>query len=201
MKKEVFQKVVPSLLLGIAIGGVTGLIVGFLAFLGLQVLLPILEKRDDVNQNTLSTHDHEMLLELLWLGTQCGMTVPAILKTQHDLLPPTIQGHVLKLLNRCNAGMSWTDSLTLLSNSCSELQNLVVTLQLSINSGAPIAQSLEKSYELLRRKSATTQLRRIKSVAVKAVLPLGICFLPAFVLLTIVPIVANLIPQIFILGH
>ena len=46
---------------------------------------------------------------------------------------------------------------------------------------------------VLQSSIDTEKLKRIKSVAVKSVLPLGLCFLPAFILLAVIPIVAGLI--------
>ena len=63
----------------------------------------------------------------------------------------------------------------------------------SLHSGSPITDQLADVEFVLQSSIDTEKLKRIKSVAVKSVLPLGLCFLPAFILLAVIPIVAGLI--------
>jgi pilus assembly protein TadC len=63
----------------------------------------------------------------------------------------------------------------------------------SLQSGSPISDKLTDVEFVLQSSIDTEKLKRIKSVAVKSVLPLGLCFLPAFILLAVIPIVAGLI--------
>lgn len=49
----------------------------------------------------------------------------------------------------------------------------------------------------LRRQALTTRLAAAKSVGVKAVLPLGVCYLPAFVLIGVVPVIAAALTGLF----
>lgn len=46
-----------------------------------------------------------------------------------------------------------------------------------------------------RRSAQTARLARARSVGVRSTLPLMTCFLPAFLLLGVVPVVASLVPQ------
>ena len=46
---------------------------------------------------------------------------------------------------------------------------------------------------ILQSSIDTEKLKRIKSVAVKSVSPLGLCFLPAFILLAVIPVIAGLL--------
>lgn len=63
----------------------------------------------------------------------------------------------------------------------------------SANSGAPSAEALlQVAADLRNRRHAAAQTR-VRSVAVAAVGPLGLCFLPAFLLLGVVPVVVVLI--------
>lgn len=63
----------------------------------------------------------------------------------------------------------------------------------SSETGAPLVTVLQRVGEDLRaiRKAALDQAAR--AVGVKAVAPLGLCFLPAFMLLGVVPLIASLI--------
>jgi pilus assembly protein TadC len=66
-------------------------------------------------------------------------------------------------------------------------------LTASLHSGSPVADQLADVEFVLQSFIDAEKLKRIKSVAVKSVLPLGACFLPAFILLAVIPIVAGLI--------
>lgn len=59
------------------------------------------------------------------------------------------------------------------------------------DSGAPLADTLDRLADDARRTIRTQADRRARAVGVKAALPLGLCFLPAFVLIGVVPAVAS----------
>lgn len=54
-------------------------------------------------------------------------------------------------------------------------------------SGMPVGRVLERLSEELRRQRRTTTQERARSVAVATAAPLGLCFLPAFFLIGVVP--------------
>jgi Flp pilus assembly protein TadB len=60
------------------------------------------------------------------------------------------------------------------------------------NGGAPIAASLARLARDQRRTARTAASTRARTAGVRAVAPLGLCFLPAFVLLGIVPAIAGI---------
>jgi pilus assembly protein TadC len=65
-------------------------------------------------------------------------------------------------------------------------------------SGAPVADVLTRLADDARDTARAESIATARSVGVKAVAPLGLCFLPAFVLLGIIPIVAGLASTIVI---
>jgi pilus assembly protein TadC len=65
-------------------------------------------------------------------------------------------------------------------------------------SGAPVAEVLTRLADDAREASRAASVAAARSVGVKAVAPLGLCFLPAFVLLGIIPVVAGLASAIVI---
>ncbi len=58
-------------------------------------------------------------------------------------------------------------------------------------SGAPSARTLARMSDELRRQAGARAAHRAEVVGVRAVGPLGLCFLPAFVVLGVVPFVAG----------
>ncbi len=61
------------------------------------------------------------------------------------------------------------------------------------DSGASVAQTVQRLGEDLAREQRASAEDRARAVGVRAALPLGLCLLPAFILLGIVPIVGGLV--------
>jgi Flp pilus assembly protein TadB len=70
------------------------------------------------------------------------------------------------------------------------------TVARATRSGAPLAGMLAVAADDLRAEAAAASLAEVRATSVRAVLPLGLCLLPAFALLGIVPVVAGLIPAL-----
>lgn len=78
-----------------------------------------------------------------------------------------------------------------------QLGDLGRTMLRSVEYGAPLAESLSRLAEDRRRERRTTTQLRARSVGVKAAGPLALCFLPAFMLVGIVPTVAGAFRNLF----
>jgi hypothetical protein len=63
-------------------------------------------------------------------------------------------------------------------------------------SGAATADELRRTAGRLRAARRATLQRRVRQASVWVVVPLGLCFLPAFVLVAVVPLVAGLLPSL-----
>jgi Flp pilus assembly protein TadB len=61
----------------------------------------------------------------------------------------------------------------------------------ALDSGASVAEAMARLAEELRREARAGVEARARSVGVKAALPLGVCLLPAFVLVGVVPLVVG----------
>lgn len=70
---------------------------------------------------------------------------------------------------------------------------IATVVRRSLDSGAPLSEALDASSKDLRDQHRAHVETLARSVAVSTVGPLGLCFLPAFLLLTVVPIVASLL--------
>lgn len=66
----------------------------------------------------------------------------------------------------------------------------------SAESGSALGAALMSCADRLRSERAALLDRRARAVGVKAVGPLGLCFLPAFVLLAVVPIVGSMVTRL-----
>ena len=59
------------------------------------------------------------------------------------------------------------------------------------DTGSPLADALDRLADDARRRRRIEADRRARAVGVKAAAPLGLCFLPAFILVGVVPLVAG----------
>ncbi|MGE5763678.1 MAG: type II secretion system F family protein [Mycobacterium leprae] len=64
------------------------------------------------------------------------------------------------------------------------------------DTGAPLAAALGEAAREQRERATLTAEERARSAGVYAVAPLGLCFLPAFVLVGAVPVVAGLLATV-----
>lgn len=64
-------------------------------------------------------------------------------------------------------------------------------------SGAPVAESVRVLADESRRTDRIDRLERARRVGVRTAAPLGLCFLPAFLLVAVVPTVIGLIGAVF----
>jgi Flp pilus assembly protein TadB len=72
-----------------------------------------------------------------------------------------------------------------------QLAPLARAMLRSLESGAPLADSLDRLADDTRRARAAALQQRARTVGVRAAGPLGFCFLPAFMLVGVVPTVAG----------
>jgi hypothetical protein len=77
-----------------------------------------------------------------------------------------------------------------------ELARLGASLAFAHLTGAPTAGLLRSAAELERRSSLRAAERRAAEMGVRLVVPLGVCVLPAFICLGIVPVVMSLLPAL-----
>jgi pilus assembly protein TadC len=64
------------------------------------------------------------------------------------------------------------------------------------HSGAATAEELRRTAARLRVQRRAALQQRVRQASVWVVVPLGLCFLPAFVLLAVVPLVVGLLPSL-----
>jgi Flp pilus assembly protein TadB len=72
-----------------------------------------------------------------------------------------------------------------------QLATLGRTMLRSLGSGAPLARSLTRLADDRRRDRRTAAQLRARNVGVKAAAPLAVCFLPAFMVIGVIPTIAG----------
>ena len=98
---------------------------------------------------------------------------------------------VAQLRLGAGAGQAWAPLLAVESTA-----PLARAVQRSSETGAPLAQALTRVADDLRARRRGELLAAARVAGVTAVLPLGLCFLPAFALLGVVPVVVSLVVEV-----
>ena len=135
-------------------------------------------------------------LEILRLGISSGMTISDALQYTQAHSSRVAAKELEQGLNQFRMGFPLSRGLEEMAIINPGWQSISDALITSLHSGSPIAKQLADVELVLQSSIDAEKLKRIKSVAVKSVLPLGLCFLPAFILLAVIPIVAGLISGI-----
>ena len=150
------------------------------------------EQRSDRERIEHSARDVPIMIDLLAAALASGATVRDSIVVVREALDESpladVLGHVISMVDlgadAREAWRPWVDDPA--------LGRLAQAITRTQDSGAALVQVLdETSLELRRLHQRTVQIAA-RSAGVKSVIPLAVCFLPAFFLLGVVPIVASL---------
>jgi len=141
--------------------------------------------------------DVMVTLQFLRMSLGAGMTIFDALTFISLKLPVAAQADIESVLVQFKLGKPLTLALDSLSSGSPRWLPLTDSLIASLITGSAIHDQLAELEQATQTSIDMAKLNRIKSVAVKSVLPLGLCFLPAFILLAVVPLVAGLITNFF----
>lgn len=158
--------------------------------------LPKSKSKVKVNAK-LTTTNVLVTLQFLRMCLGAGMTIPDSLKFISPQLPEAARTDIESVIAQFSLGKPLTLALDSLTSRSPLWHSLVDSLIAASVSGSPIHAQLAELEQSLQTSFDMAKLNRIKSVAVKSVLPLGLCFLPAFIFLAVVPLVAGLVTNFF----
>lgn len=134
-----------------------------------------------------------LALDLLGACLDAGATLPAALEAAATVAGQRI-GPVLRsaasALAHGGEAEAWAPCL-----AHQELAPAVRICRRAGTTGAAAAADLRRLAMDVRRRQQALRRARAQRAAVWVVLPLGLCFLPSFLLLTVVPVVATLLPR------
>ena len=132
------------------------------------------------------------LIDLLAVAVGAGLTVPLALVAVGPRLTGPLGSAVTEVERRTSLGVRRTEALESLCHEVGEVARpLVAALQGAERYGTPLGPVLERlatEARLRRRRHAEAAARR---TPVRLLFPLVLCTLPAFALLTVVPLLAG----------
>lgn len=188
-----------STALGVAValvvGGIVGVGLGIAAFTIADRAVRRLEPAQERRRREARQSELPLTLDLLSVCLQAGMPLVAALETVADALPGPFSDdlRVVAGLQRLGAAptAAWADLA-----ADQDLAPVARAVGRSAESGSRLASAFDRLAAERRSVLAASGLARAKTAGVVAMAPLGLCFLPAFVCLGIVPIVLSLATEV-----
>lgn len=196
------QRVLTLLACGVAgiasvflLGGILGFVVAAAVVVFGPRVLGSLESRSSRERRELILSDSPLVAELLASCLQAGVSDQRALRSVTSALSGPIVEELGVVMRALALGTDPAKAWEMLEAE-SPLAPIARAFARSAQSGAPLSTLLASVAQELRSKHASAVETAARSVAVKAVGPLGLCFLPAFILLGVVPLVASLFSQV-----
>jgi len=180
-------------LLGGWVGGVFGVGAGVV---GWRVLGAV-EGPAAIRRRAALARDLPMAVHLLGASLKAGSAVGPALSDVAAALGSPVADEFLLVVRRLELGI---DPAAAWSATDDELRPLGRSMARAHQSGASVVVAVDRLAEELRatRRHRTEALAR--SVEVRAAAPLGLCFLPAFVVLGVVPMVVGIFSTMSLFG-
>lgn len=184
-----------ALLLGfssaVVVHPVAGLMIGGVGWWLLPALMPALQTGVEAETAAAMKRQVPLVADLLASCLAAGATLGTALTVVGQAVDEPA-GPILSaaaMADRLGAGPA--EVVALLTTGDDDFDAIGAAVIRSSESGAPLAEVLTTTADRARQRWQSDAQVRARSVAVRSVLPLAVCFLPAFLLLGVVPIVAG----------
>nr|WP_106582084.1 type II secretion system F family protein [Murinocardiopsis flavida] len=133
-----------------------------------------------------------LTVELLAAALRAGSTMPAALDAVTGAVRGPLGAELVAVAERLRLGADPAAAWRSLDHP-EELAALGRALARASTTGAPVADVLQRHADDLRSQARSRTVATAQRTGGLAVLPLGLCFLPAFVLIGVVPMAAELL--------
>ena len=174
------------------VGGRAGPLVALAAALGAWVVIGRAEPADVRRRREAVRRDLPYVVELFSATLRAGAAPDVGIGLVCAALPGPASERLSGVAARLALGLDPVQVWSALADD-SQLGRLGRTLARAQQTGAPVVAAVERLADDLARTARAETEDRARAVGVKAAVPLGLCLLPAFVLIGIVPLVVALL--------
>ena len=172
------------------VGGPVGLVAGAVAGVAVAVWLRRLEPASVRRRREAIDEALPLAVDLLASCLAAGQAPAVALQQVTDVVDHPLRDELQEVATRLRLGADpirvWRDVA-----AHPQLGSWGRTVLRAVDSGASVADAMAAHADDLRQASRSRVEARARAVGVRAALPLGVCLLPAFVLLGVVPLVAG----------
>ncbi|MET1021150.1 MAG: type II secretion system F family protein [Arthrobacter sp.] len=138
--------------------------------------------------------DTAMMLELVGAMLDAGAGLGRALALVAELATPEVRGPLRPVVAALAVGADWDTAWRSSGARAAGILALRDALGFAAVTGAPSSAILYAQAARLRRERFRTAEREAAALGVKLVVPLGLCSLPAFVCLGVVPVLLAMLP-------
>lgn len=132
------------------------------------------------------------VVDLLVLGVGAGLTVRDAIAASADWMPQPFDSVFADAVRRSDAGEPLVESLEAAVAGLGEAARpLLTVLAASERDGAAVLPALERASDEARRRRRVEAEEAVRRIPVAMLFPLVLCVLPAFALLTVVPVLVG----------
>lgn len=179
----------------IVVGGAAGVVLGVIVAVTCEHVLRRLEPGESRRRRRRLSADLPVAADLMAGCLLAGTTLDEAAESVAFAIGGPLEGVLLGVVASVRLGAEpsgvW---LSVAEEQC--LAPLARTVARTVSSGAPVAEAMARladDQRAARRRSAAAAAGR---VGVRAAMPLGLCFLPAFVLIGVVPVVGGITSRV-----
>ena len=133
--------------------------------------------------------DVAVVVDLVAVGVAAGCTPYLSIGTAARWAPPNAGRELERVVRECNAGIGFDAALRAAGLRAPGLRALTDALRTTTQLGSPVGPALARLAAELRADLRRRAEARARTVPVRLCFPLVGCILPAFALLTVVPVV------------
>jgi Flp pilus assembly protein TadB len=170
-------------------GGAVGVVLGFVAGATSWRAISRLESPAAIRRRQDLERDLPLAVHLLGACLAAGAATTTALSSVAESMPGAV-GEELALLHR---RLHWgVDPASVWRSVVGPLEPLGRSMARAHESGSSVQVAVARLSEDLRQRTRARADTRARTIEVRAAAPLGLCFLPAFVLLGVVPMAAGL---------
>ena len=177
---------------GVLVGSPVGIVVGLVVAAGVSAALGRLETAAHRAERLAVTADAPLLADLLAAALAAGVPLERATGVVARAVGGPLEPRLLRVDALVRLGQPAASAWGELGTEPAAAA-LVACVGRSTRTGAPLADLLTAVASDLRHSARAAARAEIRAASVRAVLPLGLCLLPAFVLLGIAPIVGGLL--------
>lgn len=184
-----------GLAVAVVVGGWIGVLVGCLAAVGLERVLRRLEPAAVRARRQREAADLPLAADLLAAVLRCGAPVDHAVATVAETLAGPLGERLARVGRAMRLGAPPDEAWAYLA-PVAGADRLIRAAVRSHNSGAALAGALSRVADDLRADRAVATEAAARRAGVLIVLPLGLCFLPAFVLAGLVPVIVAVLGDV-----
>ncbi|WP_232680334.1 type II secretion system F family protein [Nocardioides sp. R-C-SC26] len=182
----------------VAGGGGVGLVAALAGAVGVLVLIDRCEPRAEVEARERAARQLPVVVRLLAIALRAGCPVGESVSVVVRAYPGPAADLLAPVGARLDLGTPpetvWSGLAR--TRSGRAVAPLARAMARSARTGASVADTVERLADDLAERGRAEAEDRARSVGAKAAVPLGLCLLPAFVLIGIVPVVAALLAEV-----